>query len=52
MYNSYYSILDEVLAKKKIVSDEILVVEAILGEILAISNPKSLGERDFYLTKV
>ena len=34
MYNSYYSILDEVLDNTKIVWDKILVVEDILGEIL------------------
>ena len=35
MYNTYYSILDKVLAKK-IILDEILVFEDVPGEILVV----------------
>ena len=43
MYNIYYSILDEVLAKKKIVLHEILVVEDFLGKILVVEAPMKVS---------
>ena len=38
MYNIYYSILAEVLAKKKIVLHEILVFEDFPGKILVVED--------------